>query len=357
MTTFYTENALVQQTTANYLKDELGWDESVYAFGEKFGPGGTLGRESEKDVVLTRYLRAKLVELNPGLPDEAYRDAIRKITETGVSQTLIGINREKDRLHKNGVDVVFRNPKGEREKKRLRVFDFDNPENNHFLVVREFRIKGDIYRRRADIVGFVNGIPLVFMELKNLHKHIRTAFEQNLSDYKDTVPHLLHHNAFIVLGNGVDAKIGSVSSQYGHFHEWKRLAESEPGVVSMETLLKGVCAKHNFMDLFENFILFDLLKKPDLSKKEIERLKQVSVNLLETLKREKLKIENWREREAMRDAVRQNIFDFLYDEKTGLPMECYDEREIKRVTDQVFRHIYHVYPTVPSPYYSSQISI
>jgi type I restriction enzyme R subunit len=83
------------------------------------------------------------------------------------------------------------------------------------------------------------------------------AYEQNFKDYKDTVPHLFHHNAFVVLANGVDAKIGSVTSRFEHFHEWKRLAEDEPGVVEMETLLKGVCEKKNFMDLFENFILFD----------------------------------------------------------------------------------------------------
>ena len=95
------------------------------------------------------------------------------------------------------------------------------------------------------------------MELKNVNKGIRAAYEQNLSDYKDTVPHLFHHNAFVVLANGVKAKIGSVFSRYEHFFEWKRLGEEEPGAVNMETLLKGICDKSNFMDLFENFIIFD----------------------------------------------------------------------------------------------------
>ena len=140
---------------------------------------------------------------------------------------------------------------------RLRVFDFDEPANNHFLCVRELWVRGDLYRRRADIVGFVNGLPLLFMELKNVHKDIRAAYEQNFSDYKDTIPHLFHHNAIVVLANGVEAKLGSITSRFEHFHEWKRLAEDEPGVVDMETLLKGVCDKRNFMDLVENFILFD----------------------------------------------------------------------------------------------------
>ena len=253
----YTEDTLVQQTTADYLRDELGWD-SVYAYNhETFGPDGTLGRTSDKEVVLTRDLRAALEALNPGLPDDAYREAIRQIVEYSTAQTLLATNRDKYGLLRDGVKVSFRNEVGGVTKRTLRVFDFAEPTNNRFLVVRELWVRGDLYRRRADIVGFVNGVPLLFMECKNLHKNLRAAFDQNLADYKDTVPHLFHHNAFILLGNGVEAKVGSVSSRFEHFHEWKRLDESEPGAVDMETLLKGICSKANFMDLFESFIVFD----------------------------------------------------------------------------------------------------
>ena len=251
------EDTLVQRTTAEYLHDELGWD-VVFAYNdETFGAEGTLGRQSDREVVLTRYLGEKLMELNRGLPMEAYREAIRQVVECNTAQSPLSLNRDKYTLLKEGVLVSFRNDKNELVKKRLRLFDFDNPTQNHFLAVREFWVRGDLYRRRADIMGFVNGIPLLFMELKNVHKDSRAAYEQNFSDYKDTVPHLFHHNAFVILANGVDAKIGSLSSRYEHFTEWKRLGEDEPGVVDMETLLKGVCRKQNFMDLFENFILFD----------------------------------------------------------------------------------------------------
>lgn len=252
-----TEDTLVQQVTADYLLNNLQWHESVMGLNEKFGKEGSLGRNSERDPILTRYLGEKLIELNPGLPDFVYQEALRKVTEIPASTNIVAINKEKYALHKNGVEVSFLNDKGERVKKRLRLFDFDNYENNHFLLVREFWIKGDIYRRRADLVGFVNGIPLLFMEVKNVHKDIRAAYEQNLSDYKDTVPHLFYHNAFIILGNGIDARIGSVSSKFEHFNDWKRLKENEVGVVAMETLLKGICTKTNFMDIFENFTLFD----------------------------------------------------------------------------------------------------
>ncbi|MYD30508.1 MAG: type I restriction endonuclease subunit R [Nitrospira sp. SB0675_bin_23] len=253
----YTEDTLVQQTTAEYLERQLGW-ESVYAYNnEDFGPESLLGRASDREVVLTRALRGKLTELNPGLPDDAYDDAVRQITATAASQTIVTANREKYELMRDGVLVTFRNKKGEQVRERLRVFDFETPKNNDFLCVRELWIKGDLYRRRADIVGLVNGLPLLFIECKNVHRDLRAAFEENYSDYRDTIPHVFHHNAVVMFGNGEKAKIGSITSKWEHFHEWKRLAEEEPGVVDMETLLKGVCDKRNFMDLIENFIFFD----------------------------------------------------------------------------------------------------
>ncbi|MBT8464137.1 MAG: type I restriction endonuclease subunit R [Deltaproteobacteria bacterium] len=253
----YTEDTLVQKTTAEYLEHQLGWD-SVYAYNsEDFGPDSLLGRTSDRDVVLVRYLRQKLIELNPGLPEAAYHDAIRTLSETVASQPLGQTNRDKHDLIHDGVQVTFRNDKGERVRDRLRVIDFDNPENNHYLCVRELWVKGDLYRRRADIVGFVNGLPLLFIECKNIHRNLRTAFDDNFSDYKDTIPHLLHHNAMVMFGNGEKAKVGTVTAKWEYFHDWKRLHEQEPGVVDMETTLKGVCNKRNFIDLVENFILFD----------------------------------------------------------------------------------------------------
>ena len=253
----YTEDTLVQQTTADYLEQQLGW-KSVYAYNnEDFGPSSLLGRTADHEVVLTRTMREKLVALNPNLPDAAYDDAVRQITATVASQNLAATNREKYAQMRDGVQVTFRDDKGERVRQRLRVFDFDTPENNDFLCVRELWVKGDLYRRRADIIGFVNGMPLLFIECKNLHKNLKTAFELTFSDYRDTIPHLFHHNAIVMFGNGEQAKIGSITSRWEHFNEWKRLAEEAPGGVDMETLLKGVCEKHNFLDLVENFILFD----------------------------------------------------------------------------------------------------
>ena len=253
----YTEDTLVQQTTAEYLEQQLDW-KSIYAHNsENFGPESLLGRASDREVVLKRTLRGKLAELNPGFPDAAYEEAVRQITATVASQSLTATNREKYDLIRGGVEVAFRNDQAERVRERLRVFDFAEPSNNDFLYVRELWVRGDLYRRRVDIVGFINGLPLLFIECKNIHKDLRTAYEKNYSDYRDTIPHLFHHNAIVMFGNGERAKVGSITSRWEHFHEWKRLAEEEPGVVDMETLLKGVCEKRNFMDLVENCILFD----------------------------------------------------------------------------------------------------
>lgn len=255
--TYLNEDTLVQQTTADYLKDHLGWD-SVYAYNqETFGDGGLLGRNSDREVVLTRYLKQALQELNKGLSESAYDEAVRQVVDYSQSQSLLSFNFDKYKLFKDGVLVSFQGADGEIKKERLKVFDFNNPKNNHFFAVRELWVQGDLYRRRIDIVGFVNGIPLLFIECKNIHKDLKNAYEKNFSDYKDTIPHFFHHNAIIMLANGEKAKIGSITSGFDHFHEWKRLSESDPGVVSMESLLKGVCNKHNFIDIFENFIVFD----------------------------------------------------------------------------------------------------
>src|SRR5208337_4473520 len=206
----FNEDTLVQKTTADYLHHNLGW-ESIYAYNdEDFGPGSLLGRMSDREVVLTCQLGAALQKLNRGLPAAAYDEAIRQIVETSASQTIVVANREKYDLLRDGVLVTYRDPDNKLAETRLRVFDFDQPTENDFLCVRELWIRGPIYRRRADIVGFVNGIPLVFMECKNIHKDLRRAFDDNLSDYRDTIPHVFHHNAILVIGNGEKAKLGSI---------------------------------------------------------------------------------------------------------------------------------------------------
>ena len=254
----YTEDNLVQKTTAEYLVNSLDWNESVYAMHEVFGAAGTLGRVDESEVLLVRHLRPALERLNPGLPSAVYDDGVRILSDISVSESLDSINREKYKLLLDGIPVRYTAADGTKKQVYLRVFDFDNPGNNHFLCVRELWLRGSLgRRRRADVVGFVNGVPLVFMELKNVTKDISIAYRDNFCDYRKVVPQIFHFNAFVILANGIDAKIGTHSSKFKFFHAWKRLTEEEHGAVDMETLLKGTCSKPALLDLFENFIVYD----------------------------------------------------------------------------------------------------
>lgn len=253
----YSENILVQESAGNLLQNELGWDVKFAYNKEVLGTDGTLGRTSYNEILLKRYFRAALKKLNPWINADQIAEA-QKILENRLStSSLLQINEEKYRLIRDGIKVTVKKPNGETETQTAAVIDFKNPKNNYFLAVKELKIHGDLYRRRTDIVGFVNGIPLLFVELKKTTVDVRNAYDDNYTDYLDTIPHLFYYNAFLMISNGVEAKVGTLGSKYEFFHEWKRLAEAERGSVALETMLRGICKKENFLDLFENFILFD----------------------------------------------------------------------------------------------------
>lgn len=255
----YSEDKLIEQTSIEILQKQLGWETVNVKVGEQLGLSGTIGRESEADVVLKRDFLEAVKKLNPGLPDQAYGAAYEIISSDISIKSLGEINHEKYLFLKDGIPVDFKNDKGEIiRNKKLKVFDFEEPENNKFLAVQQLWVEGKSKRKkRPDIVGFVNGLPLLFIELKAHHKKLKVAYENNLRDYKDTIPKLFHANAFIILSNGLESKIGAITSDFGHFHEWKRIEENGEGVISLDTILRGVCDKKKFLDLFENFILFD----------------------------------------------------------------------------------------------------
>lgn len=252
----YSEDNLIENATQDVLED-LGWEVQYAWTKETFGPSGLLGRENKSEVILKKYLRQALEKYNPGLPETAYHEAIATVEQKVADKTLARINQEKYQLLKDGVSVSFLNQEGELEKRRLSLFDFEDAENNHFLAVRQLEVVGDLYNRRPDVIGFVNGIPLVFFELKAHHTDLRNAYTDNITDYKDTIPHVFHCNAFIILSNGTDAKVGTVTSPYKFFLDWKRIEEDEMGIVSLDTMIRGTCDKKRLMDIFENFLLFD----------------------------------------------------------------------------------------------------
>jgi type I restriction enzyme R subunit len=252
----YTEDQLVEQPAIG-LFSELGW-ETVSAMEETFGATGTLLRETKGEVVLVSRLRTALVRLNPALPPEAMTAAVDELTRDRSAMSLEAANREVYLLLKEGIKVsVPDKERGGQKTERLRVVDWENPANNDFLLVSQFSVTGALYTCRPDLVGFVNGLPLVVIELKKPGVPARVAFDENLTHYKQQIPSLFWFNALLIASNGTDSRVGSLTADWERFFEWKRIErENEPRRVSLEVMIRGTCDRARLLDLVENFMLF-----------------------------------------------------------------------------------------------------
>ncbi len=252
----YTENSLVEQPAIG-LFGALGWT-TVSAMEETFGAGGTLGRETKGEAVLTERLRTALCKFNPSLPPEAISNAVDELTRDRSAMSLEAANREVYALLKDGVTVsVPDREHGGQKTERLRVVDWQQPQNNDFLLVSQFSVTGALYTCRPDLVGFVNGLPWVVIELKKPGVPARAAFDENLTHYKQQIPNLFWFNALMIASNGTDSRVGSLTADWGRWVEWKRIErEDEPRRVSLEVMLRGTCDPTRLLDVVENFTLF-----------------------------------------------------------------------------------------------------
>jgi type I restriction enzyme R subunit len=252
----YTEDQLVEQPAIG-LFTELGWT-PISAIDETFGANGLLGRETKGEVVLVSRLRAALVKLNPLLPPEAITTAVDELIRDRSAMSLEAANREVYQLLKDGIKVSIPDTvHGGQKTERVRVMDWEHPANNDFLLVSQFSVTGALYTCRPDLVGFVNGLPLVVIELKKPGVPARQAFDENLTHYKQQIPALFWYNALLIASNGTDSRVGSLTADWERFFEWKRIErEDEPRRVSLEVMLRGTCDKGRLLDLVENFTLF-----------------------------------------------------------------------------------------------------
>ncbi len=255
MTTDFSEDKLVEQPAIKIFQS-LGYS-YLNCYHETFGINSTLGRETSSEVMLKSKLKTALQKLNTALPEEALEKAIEVIsTDRSILNPAIA-NKDVYKLIKDGVKVSYKNEDGQEDDVTVKLVDFDNADNNDFFLASQFWVTGDLYKRRADLVGFVNGIPLIFLELKAIHKKLEDAFNKNVKDYRDTIPQIFWYNAFIVISNGSQSKVGTITSDWEHFAEWKKINnEGEKGIVSLDTIIKGLCEKNRFLDLLENFILY-----------------------------------------------------------------------------------------------------
>lgn len=256
-TSEYTEDALVEQPAIELFR-ELKW-KTQNCFDETFGPDGTLGRETPNEVVLFRRLRPALEQLNKDASPEAISLAVEELTRDRSTLSPANANREVYSLIRNGVKVRVRNDEdGEESIETIRVVDWDDPDNNDYFLASQFWITGELYDRRADLVGFINGLPVIFIELKAAHRRLEHAYERNLRAYKNEIPQVFWYNAFIILSNGSKTRVGTITAEWEHFSEWKKINdEGEEGIVSLETVLRGMCDRRRVLDLIENFILYD----------------------------------------------------------------------------------------------------
>jgi len=262
----FTEST-VELAAIDYFR-ELGYS---YLHGEVIAPDGPAPeRATWSDVVLVKRLGVAIARINPHLPEEARDQAARRVlvpSEPGLFQT----NRAFHKALAGGVDVEYRTPDGRIRGDKCWLIDFDNPHRNDWLVVNQMTVVEGKTKRRPDVVVFINGIPLGLFELKNPgdeNATVKGAHNQ-LRTYIDQVPRLFHTNELLVISDGTEARIGTITSGPERFAPWKTIDGSGLAAddrVKLQVLILGVFEQRRLLDLIRNFLVFDV-RESQLSKK------------------------------------------------------------------------------------------
>jgi type I restriction enzyme R subunit len=251
----YSELALVEAPAIELL-ESLGWTHANL-MQETLGPQNPTGRLSWRETVLPARLRAALARLNPTLPANALQQAEARLTQDRSAMLPVAANRELWRLLRDGVAVELRRPDGTLWPERVRVIHWTDPRANDFFVASQTWVASELYKRRPDTIGFVNGLPLLLCEWKAPSQGVQEAYDANLNDYRDTVPRLFDANGFVLLSNGLQALTGASHAPFEAYAAWKRLEEDGPESVELTTMLRATCEPARFLDLIENFTLFE----------------------------------------------------------------------------------------------------
>jgi len=229
-------------------------------------PDGT-GRTDKKQVVLPDVLFAKLCALNPDIPMETIKRTAEELCRNSFGDPLEDNYNRYQKL-RNGIKVKFKKY-GRETENILQLVDWGKPKNNSFVVASQMWISGKKSYSKPDLIIFVNGLPLVFIELKNSNINVKNAYDINLTKYRENIPRLFNYNQICVLSNGMETRIGSFSAGYEHFFEWLKLSDEKENpdrtaikddCISLEYFLRGLCAPDVLLDYIESFVLFDQRK-------------------------------------------------------------------------------------------------
>ncbi len=250
--------SVVEQAALAWL-ESLGWE---VRNGAEIAPGGPgAERDDYGQVVLAQRLRDALARLNPALPAEALEDAFRKLTRPEGAELVVR-NRALHRLLVDGVTVEYRDADGAVRGAQARVFDFDDPEDNDWLAVNQFTVAENKHTRRPDIVLFVNGLPLAVIELKNAADEEATiwqAFNDHQTKKRD-IPSLFAYNEALVISDGTEARVGTLTAGREWFKPWRTIAGlrvEDTGIPQLRVLLLGVFEHGRFLEFIRDFIVFE----------------------------------------------------------------------------------------------------
>ena len=253
-----------------------------YFYGPHTIPNGqesSLLRNSHEEVLIEKTLQSAISRLNPNIPSSAREDAINQIKRIH-SEKLISGNEDFHKKLIEGVNVIIQK-ESERRGDYVRLIDFQNPENNEYYVINQLTVIEDGHNHRPDVVLFVNGLPLVVMELKNPEDEkatLQSAYKQ-FETYKDYIPSLFTYNSILIISDGLEAKAGSLSSGINRFMAWKTIdgkKEAKQTVNQLEILIKGMLNKKTLLDLIQHFIIFEKTKTEQKEIANIETIKKLS---------------------------------------------------------------------------------
>lgn len=307
------------------LLEGLGYK---YMAGPDIAPDGERAeRKSFEDILLLDRLRKAVDAINPTIPSEAREDAIKQIQRLNFPE-LIANNEAFHRMLTEGIKVSYQKD-GVEKGDLVWLIDFEHPEDNEFLVVNQFTVVQNNINKRPDLILFVNGIPLVVIELKNPADEqatIHSAFRQ-IQTYKEMIPNLFYYNGFIVISDGLEAKAGSISYDYTHFMAWKSIdgKQDESYLISqLETLIKGMLNRKTLLDIIRHFIVFDKSRRED---------KETGLTSIQTVKKLAYYHQYFAVNKAVESALRASGY-FVDKTHEGLSMESPENYGLNSVDTQ-----------------------